>query len=142
VSATGDGEVAPRVHIDLSGSLSPRARSDGPWRRAGSARARRHHRCDGDARARPITPSRRERRTLVPARNNTALTPSPRAPKITRFISAQRLRRPHVILKWERPRRPRDRCATITEEGRNSTKGRRRDARERLFARLGFLFRW
>ena len=121
--------------------MPPRARSDDPWRRTTSARARQHHRCDGAAARAPnhaLTPRKTK---LVPARNNTAPTPSPRAPKITRFVFAQRLRRPDVLLKWERPRRPRDRGAAIAKEGRNFTKGRRRDARERLFISIGFLFR-
>ena len=121
--------------------MPPRARSDDPWRRAGSARARRHHRCDGDARARPITPSRRERRTLVPAE----ITPLPRhrraRPKSLVFLPAQRLRRPDQFPQRQRPRRPRDRGAAIAKEGRDFTKGRRRDARERLLARARFVFR-
>ena len=97
----------------LPGSMPPRARSDDP----GGARARTRQSC------------RARRRTPVAA------------PKLTPRLPAQRLRRPDVLLKRQRPRRPRDRGAAITKEGRNSTKGRRRDARERLLARARFVFR-
>ena len=57
-----------------------------------------------------------------------------------RFFPRSAYGGPTSSLKRQRPRRPRDRGAAITKEGRNFTEGRRRDARERFFISIGFLY--